>query len=243
MIPERAGTLLSGCREGRRKVDGGQTYPMPTIPLSTPAAKRTSAERPATLALWGGSRPFPAGCSACEADGPCRSGRLISLCSLPPRSSLPAQATVALAPGLSSPPLPGARAPSRAPSASGGAGRPPCSARQRRESRGHTRARASPTRRPARASPASTARGPRADNAQERANEGMKRRTGVVGAFPSAGSTMRPVSPVPIDANEGWPGTNFVDAASPKGVRRPEPDPAPIPDDVAELARIRAGRP
>jgi len=78
----------------------------------------------------------------------------------------------------------------------------------------------------------------RTNNVQERANEEIKRRTKVVGVFPSVESMMRLVGSVLIDVNEGWLEMNFIDAASLKDVRRSEPDPAPIPADVVEKARI-----
>jgi transposase-like protein len=78
----------------------------------------------------------------------------------------------------------------------------------------------------------------RTNNVQERANEEIKRRTKVVGVFPSVESMMRLVGSVLIDVNEEWLEMNFIDAASLKDVRRSEPDPAPIPADVVEKARI-----
>ena len=78
----------------------------------------------------------------------------------------------------------------------------------------------------------------RTNNVQERANEEIKRRTKVVGVFPSVESMMRLVGSVLIDVNEEWLGMNFIDAASLKDVCRSEPDRAPIPADVVELARI-----
>ena len=79
----------------------------------------------------------------------------------------------------------------------------------------------------------------RTNNVQERANEEIKRRTKVVGVFPSVESMMRLVGSVLADVNEEWLEMNFIDAASLKDVCRSEPDPAPIPADVVELARIR----
>jgi len=79
----------------------------------------------------------------------------------------------------------------------------------------------------------------RTNNVQERANEEIKRRTRVVGVFPSVESMMRLVGSVLIDVNEEWLEMNFIDAASLKGVCRSVPDCAPIPADVVELARIR----
>ena len=79
----------------------------------------------------------------------------------------------------------------------------------------------------------------RTNNVQERANEEIKRRTKVVGVFPSVESMMRLVGSVLIDVNEEWLEMNFIDAASLKDVCRTAHDAAPIPDDVVELARIR----
>lgn len=79
----------------------------------------------------------------------------------------------------------------------------------------------------------------RTNNIQERANEEVKRRTKVVGVFPSVESMMRLVGSVLIDVNEEWLSMQFIDAASLKGVCRSEADPTPIPPDVVELARIR----
>lgn len=79
----------------------------------------------------------------------------------------------------------------------------------------------------------------RTNNVQERANEEIKRRTKVVGVFPSAESMMRLVGSVLIDVNEEWLGASFIDAASLKDVRRSERDEEPIPEDAVELARIR----
>lgn len=78
----------------------------------------------------------------------------------------------------------------------------------------------------------------RTNNVQERANEEIKRRTKVVGVFPSAESMMRLVGSVLIDVNEEWLEMNFIDASSLKGVCRTEHDLGPVPDDVVEKARI-----
>ena len=78
----------------------------------------------------------------------------------------------------------------------------------------------------------------RTNNVQERANEEIKRRTKVVGVFPSVESMMRLVGSVLIDVNEEWLAMNFIDASSLKGVRRSGHDLGPVPDDVAEKARI-----
>lgn len=79
----------------------------------------------------------------------------------------------------------------------------------------------------------------RTNNVQERANEEIKRRAKVVGVFPSEESMARLVGSVLVDVNEEWLDMKFIDAASLRDVRRSEPDPAPIPPDVAELARLR----
>ena len=78
----------------------------------------------------------------------------------------------------------------------------------------------------------------RTNNVQERANEEIKRRTKVVGVFPSVESMMRLVGSVLIDVNEEWLEMSFIDAGSLKGVCRSERDLGPIPEDVAEKARI-----
>ncbi len=69
-------------------------------------------------------------------------------------------------------------------------------------------------------------------------NQEIKRRTKVVGVFPSVESMMRLVGSVLIDVNEEWMGMNFIDASSLRGVRRSERDLGPVPDDVAEKARV-----
>ena len=78
----------------------------------------------------------------------------------------------------------------------------------------------------------------RTNNVQERANEEIKRRTKVVGVFPSVESMVRLVGSVLIDVNEEWMGMGFIDASTLKDVRRSTQDPGPVPDDVAERARI-----
>lgn len=78
----------------------------------------------------------------------------------------------------------------------------------------------------------------RTNNVQERANEEIKRRTKVVGVFPSVESMMRLVGSVLIDVNEEWLERSFIDAASLKDVCRSEAEPAAIPADVLEKARI-----
>ena len=78
----------------------------------------------------------------------------------------------------------------------------------------------------------------RTNNVQERANEEIKRRTKVVGVFPSVGSMMRLIGSVLVDVNEEWLEMNFIDAASLKDVERSQAKPDPIPEDVMEKARI-----
>jgi transposase-like protein len=78
----------------------------------------------------------------------------------------------------------------------------------------------------------------RTNNVQERANEEIKRRTKVVGVFPSVESMMRLVGSVLIDVNEEWLEMNFIDAASLKDVARSKAGRQPIPADVMEKARI-----
>ena len=78
----------------------------------------------------------------------------------------------------------------------------------------------------------------RTNNVQERANEEIKRRTKVVGVFPSVESMLRLVGSVLIDVNEEWLAMNFIDASSLKGVRRSGRDLGPVPDDVVERARV-----
>ena len=78
----------------------------------------------------------------------------------------------------------------------------------------------------------------RTNNVQERANEEIKRRTRAVGVFPSEESMLRLVGAVLADVNDEWLSSQFIDAASLKGVARAEPGPGPIPEEVAEKARI-----
>lgn len=78
----------------------------------------------------------------------------------------------------------------------------------------------------------------RTNNVQERANEEIKRRTKVVGVFPSVESMERLVGSVLIDVNEEWLGTSFIDAASLKGVRRSDSETAAISAEVLERARV-----
>ncbi len=77
----------------------------------------------------------------------------------------------------------------------------------------------------------------RTNNVQERANEEIKRRTKVVGVFPSVESMMRLVGAVLTDVNEEWLDAKFMDAASLKDVARSKTGLKPIPDDVMEKAR------
>lgn len=79
----------------------------------------------------------------------------------------------------------------------------------------------------------------RTNNIQERANAEIKRRTKVVGVFPSAESMERLVGSVLIDVNEEWMGMNFIDAGSLKAVVEDgkEERPVEIPQDVVEAAR------
>lgn len=78
----------------------------------------------------------------------------------------------------------------------------------------------------------------RTNNVQERANEETRRRAKVINVFPSVESMMRLVGSVPMDADEGWLGTSFIDATSLKGVTRSQEEPQPISDDVTGRARI-----
>lgn len=78
----------------------------------------------------------------------------------------------------------------------------------------------------------------RTNNVQERANEEIKRRTRAVGVFPSVKSMERLVGSVLVDVNEEWMGGSFIAAESLKGVERAEPAEGPVPDDVAEQARL-----
>ena len=78
----------------------------------------------------------------------------------------------------------------------------------------------------------------RTNNVQERANEEIKRRTKVVGVFPSVESMTRLVGSVLADVNEEWLGMNFIDAASLKDVSRSDSGPAAISEEVLEKARV-----
>jgi len=78
----------------------------------------------------------------------------------------------------------------------------------------------------------------RTNNVQERANAEIKRRTKVVGVFPSAESMMRLVGSVLVDVNEEWLEMSFIDAASLKDVCRSGPETAPIPEEIVEKARM-----
>ena len=75
----------------------------------------------------------------------------------------------------------------------------------------------------------------RTNNVQERANEEIKRRTKVIGVFPSVESLKRLVGSVLIDVNEEWLEMNFIDADSLKGVERRE-EPGPSKPEVVKKA-------
>lgn len=75
----------------------------------------------------------------------------------------------------------------------------------------------------------------RTNNVQERANEEIKRRTKVIGVFPSVESLKRLVGSVLIDVNEEWLEMNFIDADSLKGVERRE-EPGPLRPETIEKA-------
>ena len=77
----------------------------------------------------------------------------------------------------------------------------------------------------------------RTNNVQERANEEIKRRTKVIGVFPSIESMLRLVGAVLTDVNEEWLSMSFIDRASLENLERAEPAPAPIPEEVMERAR------
>jgi transposase-like protein len=79
----------------------------------------------------------------------------------------------------------------------------------------------------------------RTNNVQERANEEIKRRTKVVGVFPSAESLMRLVGSVLVDVNEEWMLGRFMDASSLVGLERDTSEPEPPSAEVVELARTR----
>ena len=79
----------------------------------------------------------------------------------------------------------------------------------------------------------------RTNNVQERANEEIKRRTKVVGVFPSTESLMRLVGSVLVDVNEEWMLGQFMDASSLVGLERDTSEPEPPSAEVVELARTR----
>lgn len=79
----------------------------------------------------------------------------------------------------------------------------------------------------------------RTNNVQERANEEIKRRTKVVGVFPSTESLMRLVGSVLVDVNEEWMLGQFMDASSLAGLERDTSEPEPPSAEVVELARTR----
>ena len=66
----------------------------------------------------------------------------------------------------------------------------------------------------------------------------MRRRTKVVGVFPSVESMMRLVDSALINVNEEWLAMNFIDASSLKDVHRSAHDLGLVLDDVAERASI-----
>ena len=78
----------------------------------------------------------------------------------------------------------------------------------------------------------------RTNNVQERANEEIKRRTKVVGVFPSVESMMRLVGSVLVDVNEEWLGMNYVDMAHLQSIVDVKPNTEPIPKEVEERAKI-----
>ena len=78
----------------------------------------------------------------------------------------------------------------------------------------------------------------RTNNVQERANEEIKRRTRVVGVFPSAESMMRLVGSVLIDVNEEWLGMNYLDMAPLRDAAKTESGAEPIPMEIQEKAKI-----
>ncbi len=79
----------------------------------------------------------------------------------------------------------------------------------------------------------------RTNNVQERANEEIKRRTKVVGVFPSTESLMRLVGSVLVDVNEEWMLGHFMDASSLVDLKRDTSEPEPPSAEVVELARTR----
>ncbi|MBP3885909.1 MAG: IS256 family transposase [Olsenella sp.] len=77
----------------------------------------------------------------------------------------------------------------------------------------------------------------RTNNVQERANAEIKRRTKVVGVFPSEKALLRLVGSVLLDVNEDWACSRFIDASTLAGLERRAPDPEPPSAEVVELAR------
>jgi transposase-like protein len=77
----------------------------------------------------------------------------------------------------------------------------------------------------------------RTNNVQERANAEIKRRTKVVGVFPSEKSMLRLVGSVLLDVNEDWACGRFIDASTLAGLERDASDPEPPSAEVVELAR------
>lgn len=77
----------------------------------------------------------------------------------------------------------------------------------------------------------------RTNNVQERANGEIKRRTKVIGVFPSEASLIRLVGSVLIDVNEEWLEMSFIDAESLGRVERRREGPEPFKPEVAEKAK------
>lgn len=78
----------------------------------------------------------------------------------------------------------------------------------------------------------------RTNNIQERANAEIKRRTRVVGAFPSIDAMKRLVGSVLIDVNEDWLDKNFIEAESLKNITKAETSSLPLPKEVIEKAKV-----
>lgn len=78
----------------------------------------------------------------------------------------------------------------------------------------------------------------RTNNIQERANAEIKRRTKVVGAFPSIASMKRLIGAVLIDVNEDWLCMNFIDKDSLKDITKAQREDLPLPEEVIERAKL-----